>query len=285
MSKRFLLSFLLSLLSFLPPAVFAVEILLSTASIEPGQTLRVVVEGVTSNEKTRMSFAGGFYPSFPIGPAAQRALIGVRLDAVPGPYTLKFQHFSKKLGKWETVSETPVEISSKTFTIENVNFVPEKSALFQWEKKESAKIRQLLAASTPEQYWEGMFDYPVEGPIIGEFGIRRMRNNKIEAGFHKGYDIRAKEGTPLRAPAPGVILMASSLKAHGKTVLINHGQGVMTIYLHMKSMSVVPGQKIVRGQKIGQVGSTGLSTAPHVHWGLYVHGVAVDAKPWTETEF
>jgi murein DD-endopeptidase MepM/ murein hydrolase activator NlpD len=284
MLRKAILSALCLLGSALPLSA-APEILLSASSVQPGQTLRVIAEGVTSNEKTRLSFAGGFYRLFPIGPDAQRALVGVRLDAVPGPYTIKFQHFSKSLGKWETISESPVEISSKTFTIENVNFISEKSELMRWEKKESARIRQLLAAVTGEQLWEGMFSYPVEGPIIGEFGIKRLRNNKIPAGFHKGYDIKAKEGTPILAPAPGVVLLASSYKAHGKTVLVNHGQGVMTIYLHMKSMSVVPDQKVVKGQKLGQVGSTGLSTAPHLHWGLYVHGVAVDAKPWTETEF
>ncbi len=270
---------------FTAPAYSAVEILLSTPTPLPGESLRVIAEGVTPQYKTRIAFNKGFYPLFTIGPDAQRALIGIKLDAVPGPYDFKIQQFGKKSGKWETITEGRVDIATRTFVVETVNFNSAKSALMKWEKQESARIRKHLTTVTPDQNWEGTFDYPVKGPIVGEFGLKRMRNKTINAGFHKGYDIKAPSGTPIHAPAAGTVLMAATLKAHGKTVLINHGQGVMTIYLHMKSMSVVPDQKVVKGQKLGLVGSTGLSTAPHVHWGFYVHGVAVDAKPWTENEY
>ena len=267
------------------PLQASVEILLSTSTPLPGEALRVIADGVTANERTRVALHKGFYPLFAIGPDAQRALIGIRLDAVPGLYDLRIQQYQKRLGKWGTISEGSVQVATRTFVMETVNFTSEKSALFRWERQEGARIRKLLLTVTPEQHWEGTFDYPVDGPVIGEFGLKRVRNKTINAGFHKGYDIKAKSGAPILAPAAGTILMASTLKAHGKTVLVNHGQGVMTIYLHMNSMSVVPDQKVVRGHKLGTVGSTGLSTAPHVHWGLYVHGVAVDPKPWTETEF
>jgi murein DD-endopeptidase MepM/ murein hydrolase activator NlpD len=279
------ISALCFLLSALPVKAASLEVLLSTPSPLPGESLRLIADGVTPTEKTRVVFSKGFYPLFTIGPDAQRALIGIRLDAVPGDYDYKIQQYMKRVGKWETISEGSIEIASRTFVTENVNFSSEKNALMKWEKQESARIRKLLMTVTPDQHWEGTFDFPVEGPIIGEFGLKRLRNNKVEAGFHKGYDIKAKTGTPILSPAAGTVLMAASLKAHGKTVLVNHGQGVMTIYLHMNSMSVVPDQKVVKGQKLGTVGSTGLSTAPHVHWGLYVHGVAVDAKPWTEIEY
>jgi murein DD-endopeptidase MepM/ murein hydrolase activator NlpD len=277
---------LLSILCFLlsPSAQASLEIILSTTTPLPGESLRLIAEGVTPTEKTRVIFHKGFYPLFTIGPDAQRALIGVKLDAMPGSYGYKIQQFMKRVGRWETISEGSVEVASRTFVIENINFSKTKSDLQRWEKQESARIRKLLMTVTQDQNWEGTFDFPVQGPIVGEFGLKRMRNGKA-AGFHKGYDIKAKTGTPILAPAAGTVLMAATLKAHGKTVLVNHGQGVMTIYLHMSSMSVVPDQKVVKGQKLGAVGSTGLSTAPHVHWGLYVHGVAVDARPWTETEF
>jgi murein DD-endopeptidase MepM/ murein hydrolase activator NlpD len=274
------------------------KILLSATSIFPGETLRVEVDGVTPNEPMRLGFSKGFFPLFVIGPDAQRGLLGIRLDAVPGKYPLKLQRYGKKSGRWEAVSEESIEISSKTFPIEVVSFNPEKTELTKWEHQESARIHKLLMSGTPEQMWEGAFDFPVQGPIIGEFGIKRVRKyhyagkdtagadeKEIDAGFHKGYDFKAKKGTPVLASAPGVVVLASTLKAHGRTVLINHGQGVMTIYLHLNSMSVTPGQKVVKGQKVGAVGSSGLSTAPHVHWGLYVHGVPVDGKVWTETEF
>lgn len=269
----------------LVPVSASVNILLSTTTISQGQSLRIEADGVTPNEQARLSFQKGFYPFFTIGPDAQRALLGIRLDAAPGTYSFRIQHYAKRSGKWETIAESSIEISSHAFPVETVNFTPEKTALFKYEHQESAKIHKLLTTASPDQYWEGMFDFPVQGPIIGDFGVHRIRNGNIDAGFHKGYDIKAKSGTPVLASAGGVVLLAQTLKAHGRTVLINHGQGVMTIYLHLKSFTVKPGQKVVRGEKIGVVGSSGLSTAPHVHWGLYIHGVPVDPKPWTETEF
>ncbi len=282
------------LLSALPLHA-SLKLLLSTTTVLPGESVRLEADGVTPNQQIRLEFFNkedganasrpSFYPFFSIGPDAQRALLGIRLDAEPGSHNFRIQEYRKRPGKWVTITQDKIEISSRTFPIENVNFAPEKTALMRWEHQESARLHKLMMTASPDQYWEGLFDYPVQGPIIGEFGIKRVRNGTIDAGFHKGYDLKAKSGTPVLASAGGVILLASNLKAHGRTVLINHGQGVMTIYLHLKSYTVKPGQKVVKGQKIGAVGSSGLSTAPHVHWGLYVHGVPVDGKVWTETEF
>jgi murein DD-endopeptidase MepM/ murein hydrolase activator NlpD len=287
------------LLSAFPLNAAAPKILLSSSSVLPGETLRVVVDGLEPNQKTRVSFANGFYPLFTIGPDAQRGLIGIRLGAPPGTYPLKFQQYVKRIGKWQTFSEQEVEVATKTYAIETVSFNTEKTSLMVNEHNESARIHKLLSELSPEQLWEGAFDPPVQGPVIGEFGLKRVRTahyaaadvkngvtaKEIDAGFHKGIDLRAAKGTPILASSSGVVLMAATLKAHGRTVLLNHGQGVMTIYLHMNSIAVTPGQKVVKSQMLGRVGSSGLSTAPHVHWGLYVHAVAVDPKPWTESEF
>jgi len=171
------------------------------------------------------------------------------------------------------------------FTIENINFVAEKTALMTSEHRESVLIHQANQYLSRDQQWESVFMYPVEGKLIGEFGLKRMRNGTINAGFHKGIDLRAEKGTPVVAANAGTIVLASNFKAHGKTVLINHGQGVMTIYLHLSSISVKLRQKVNKGQEIGKVGATGLATAPHVHYQVFVHGVPVDPKQWVETEF
>jgi len=153
------------------------------------------------------------------------------------------------------------------------------------EHRESTIIHQADQYLSRDQQWEGLFMYPVEGQVIGEFGLKRLRNGTIDAGFHKGIDLRADKGTPALAANSGTVVLASNFKAHGKTVLINHGQGVMTIYLHLQSLSVKVRQKVHKGQEIGKVGSTGLATAPHVHFQVFVHGVPVDPAQWVETEF
>ncbi len=263
------------------------KVLLSTTSLQPGETLRVEVDGLQPGARIKALFLGKSYPFFVIGPNAQRALVGIKLDAKPGTYGLTVKPLPYTQLPADALPSEPymVEITTKAFTTENVNFAPEKTALMRAEHKESLLIHQANQYLSRDQQWEGVFSYPVEGQLIGEFGLKRLRNGTIDAGFHKGIDLRADKGTPVQAANSGTIVLASNFKAHGKTVLINHGQGVMTIYLHMQSLSVKVRQRVHKGQVIGRVGSTGLATAPHVHFQVFVHGVPVDPKQWVETEF
>ncbi len=251
------------------------EVVLSTTALLPGQTLRVEVDGVLPEARLKASFLGKSYPFFVVGPDSQRALIGVPLGQDPGVFSLSIKGLVSR----------DVVVATRTYVTENVSFSPAKTALMTAEKREGAIIGRQKKRLSREQGWEGLFGEPVKGPIIGEFGLKRLRNKTIVAGFHKGADIRAAAGTPVLAANAGVVLLASSFTAHGKTVLSNHGQGVMSIYLHMQKLLVRPGQKVRKGEVIGLVGSTGLATAPHMHWQVYVHGVPVDPAQWLETEF
>ncbi len=277
------------LMFLLVPSLMAASprILLSTTTLLPGETLRVEVDGLLPSAKLKALFMGKSYPFFVVGPNAQRALIGMKLDSKPGTYGLTFK--ASVAPGAETPSEIPtepslIEISSKTFTVENVNFGPEKTPLMKAEHRESALIHQANLYLSRDQQWESVFMYPVEGQVIGEFGLKRLRNGTIDVGFHKGIDLRADKGTPALAANAGTVVLASRFKAHGNTVMINHGQGVMTIYLHLQSISVKLRQKVHKGQEIGKVGSTGLSTAPHVHFQVFVHGVPVDPSQWVREE-
>jgi murein DD-endopeptidase MepM/ murein hydrolase activator NlpD len=271
-------TFLIVFLAFaLPCDASAPRVLLSSTTVLPGETLRVEVDGVLPSQRLGASWLGKTYPFFVVGPDAQRALIGVRLDAQAGRYRLGLKGLS--------AAPTWVEVATRTFVVENVGFSKEKSALMKFEHKEALIIQQARRLLSRDQQWESVFSYPVDGPQIGTFGVKRLRNGKIDAGFHKGIDLQAAKGTPVLAANTGTVVLTRNFRAHGKTVLINHGQGVMTIYLHMQSIFVKVRQKVRKGEPIGKVGSTGLSTAPHVHFQVYVHGVPVDPKQWVETEF
>jgi len=278
---------LFALLSALPVWAEPAKVLLSTTTLLPGESLRIEVDGLLPPVRIKALFMGKSYPFFVIGPNANRALIGIKLDAKPGLYGLTFKALPYSQLPTDALPTEPfmIEIATKVFTTENVNFAPEKTALMKAEHRESIIIHQADAYLSRDQQWEGLFMYPVEGQVIGEFGLKRMRNGTIDAGFHKGIDLRADRGTPALAANSGTVVLASHFKAHGNTVLINHGQGVMTIYLHLQSLSVSLRQKVHKGQEIGKVGSTGLATAPHVHFQVFVHGVPVDPKQWVDMEF
>jgi murein DD-endopeptidase MepM/ murein hydrolase activator NlpD len=285
--KTHLLSALCFLISALPAWSAPAKVLLSTTTLLPGETLRVEMDDMDHNPRLRAILAGKPYPFFAVGPNAQRALIGIKLDAKPGIYGLTFKVPDAFPAGRDQLPTEPymIEIATKVFIVENVNFAPEKTALMVSEHRESLIIHQANLYLSRDQQWEGTFMYPVEGPVIGEFGLKRTRNGTIDAGFHKGIDLKADKGTPVLAANAGTVVLASNFKAHGKTVMINHGQGVMTIYLHMSSLSVKIRQKVHKGQEIGKVGATGLATAPHVHYQVFVHGVPVDPKQWVDREF
>ena len=102
--------------------------------------------------------------------------------------------------------------------------------------------------------------------------------------YHRGVDYATGTGTPVIAPAAGRISLVGNesegFRVHGNTVGIDHGQGVLSIFLHLSRIDVQEGDIVQAGQTVGAVGSTGSSTGPHLHWGLYVHGQAIDPVPW-----
>jgi len=282
-SHCLLLFFIFSLL--ICRSSFAADLLLSSPSVLPGETLRVEINGVAPDRKMRVDFRGGKYPLYVVGPSAQRALIGIALGEEPGVYPLQVLDISVHGRPYPELAAATVEVATRTYTIENVNFSKQKTELMNAERLESALIGQKKKYLSRTQLWEGSFAEPVKGPLIGEFGLKRFRNKTIEAGFHKGVDIRAAEGAPVIAPNHGIVMLSSNFRAHGKTVMLNHGQGVMSIFLHFSRLKVHPGQQVKKGDVIGLIGSTGLATAPHLHWQVYVHGVPVDPQQWLSNEY
>ena len=116
---------------------------------------------------------------------------------------------------------------------------------------------------------------PVDGPRSASFGLRRFFNDQPRAP-HKGMDIAAAEGEPVAAPRGGVISATGDYFFNGQTVIIDHGQGYVTMYCHLSDIAVEHGQAVATGDIVGAVGKTGRVTGPHLHFGTYLNGTAVD---------
>jgi murein DD-endopeptidase MepM/ murein hydrolase activator NlpD len=117
--------------------------------------------------------------------------------------------------------------------------------------------------------------WPIEGRVTSSFGEREDPLNG-EGAFHPGIDISAPWGTPVRATGDGEVTGASMGSGYGNQVVLNHGHDVITVYAHMSSVAVLPGQHVTRGQIVGYVGQTGRSTGPHLHYEVRVHNVPVN---------
>ncbi|MDI3280663.1 MAG: peptidoglycan DD-metalloendopeptidase family protein [Bacillota bacterium] len=128
---------------------------------------------------------------------------------------------------------------------------------------------------------KGTFLWPVRGRVTSEFGWRVHPIFKTRL-FHEGLDLAVPMGTPVKAAAPGQVILSGWAGGYGKTVIIDHGGGVSTLYGHNSRLKVAVGDQVAAGEVIAEAGSTGFSTGPHVHFEVRVNGVPVDPRDWLE---
>lgn len=143
--------------------------------------------------------------------------------------------------------------------------------------REAALIRSALAGSADEWFPTGAFDWPRPPVRTSPFGQRRVFNGQVRSR-HLGLDLRGRRGAPVYAPAAGRVVLTGSFYYQGNAVYLDHGLGLVTAYFHFSSTAVETGQRVEAGQLLGGVGSTGRSTAPHLHWSAYVDGENIDPE-------
>ncbi len=177
--------------------------------------------------------------------------------------------------------------ASRTYETQSVSGLPEEYVSPPPEiLKRIAHENELIVAArtrdTDADSFANGFDWPVPGIVSGVFGSRRILNGKPMAP-HLGVDIAAPEGTPIKAPAGGIVAIADDYYLDGGFTLLDHGRGVFTCYLHQSKRFVRAGDTVQRGQQIGLIGKTGRATGPHLHWGLNWFQVKLDPSLSTTT--
>jgi murein DD-endopeptidase MepM/ murein hydrolase activator NlpD len=128
--------------------------------------------------------------------------------------------------------------------------------------------------------WAQRFIWPARGRVSGAFGAQRVYRGGVPAAFHSGADIAAGAGARVVAPADGVVMLAPppGFSLEGNLVIIDHGMGLSSAFLHLSRASVRPGQAVRQGEEIGAVGATGRATGPHLHWSLVWNGARIDPQ-------
>ena len=205
-------------------------------------------------------------------------LLGVDLDVKPGTYpvTLTFDGADGSTYRESLTLEvlpknyptTKLEVESKYVELSREN--QQRSA------SERMQIQKAYATTNPKPYWTTDFIIPVEGVTGGRnFGHRPVFNEQPRAP-HSGADLKAATGTPILAANAGKVLLTGDFFFNGQSVFVDHGMGVLTMYLHLSEISVTEGQLLERGDIVGLAGATGRVTGPHLHWGARVGGARVD---------
>jgi murein DD-endopeptidase MepM/ murein hydrolase activator NlpD len=145
-------------------------------------------------------------------------------------------------------------------------------------RKETELVRGTLSVITPASFWTLPLVRPVPGDVSSPFGLRRVLNGQPRSQ-HRGIDLRGAEGTLVRSAGPGIVALVGDHYFAGKSVYIDHGSGVYSIYLHLSEILVRQDQVVSAGEHVGRVGRTGRATGPHLHFGLAILGETVDPLP------
>ncbi len=174
-----------------------------------------------------------------------------------------------------------ITIDKRQFNIENINGVPENTVnpppdIAARIEREQAEVIAARLRNDDRRDFDTTFIWPVEGRISGVYGSQRIYNGTPKS-WHSGLDVAAAQGTPIKAPAGGIITFAKpDLYLTGGTVLIDHGMGISSNFLHLSRLDVKVGDRVEQGQIIGLVGMTGRATGPHMHWGMNWLKVRID---------
>nr|WP_257644017.1 M23 family metallopeptidase [Luteimonas salinisoli] len=176
---------------------------------------------------------------------------------------------------------TRIAVTPRDWPVERVSGVPPKTvdpppAIAERIRREQARVTEARARDDARADFAQRFAWPVEGRISGRFGNHRVYNGK-PGSAHSGMDIAVPSGTPVKAPAAGVVTFADAdLYLTGGTVLLDHGHGISSNFLHLSRIDVQPGDRVEQGRVIGAVGATGRATGPHLHWGMNWFDVRID---------
>ena len=201
------------------------------------------------------------------------AVVGIPLSTAPGVQQIAWQDCDgDRSARFEVLAKARGEQRITLANDKMVNPGPEELARIE---RETPRIRKALDQfSEPGAVVTG-FGLPVRAPQSSPFGLRRWFNGE-ERRPHAGLDLAATEGTPIAAPAPGVVIDVGDFYFNGNTVFIDHGQGLVTMYNHLSRIDALPGQRLAAGAVIGAVGATGRVTAAHLHFGVTLNGTSVD---------
>jgi len=204
-------------------------------------------------------------------------IAGVDQNVTPGTYDLELEAVRADGSSGQLIQ--PVEVSATTYKSEVLR-VPERfvkpTPEMQKRIEEERELKQrVFSQITQAAEWSGSFIAPVDTQVSEPFGTQRVFNGVVKS-VHQGLDFHAHPGTPVLAANSGQVVLAGDLFYEGKCVVIDHGQGLFTLYMHLSEIQAKEGLQVKRGQVIGLSGATGRATGPHLHMAVRWEGVYLD---------
>ena len=203
-----------------------------------------------------------------------QAVVGLPLALRPGAHELSVREgaLGPRAVRFDVARH---DYETQHLTIADRRMVePGREDLLRIARERQSLTRAFLTWSDPAPETLS-FDLPAEGRLSGDFGLRRFFNSEPRLP-HSGLDIAAPAGTPVAAPATGRVIETGDFFFNGLTVILDHGQGLISMYNHLSRIEVAKGARVARGERLGAVGRTGRATGPHLHWSVSLNNTRVD---------
>lgn len=259
----------------LPAKLPSLDVRFEPAQPRLGDTVSVLVELSEGAPAPTVALGARTFPAFEVRPGRYRALVPVSPLDKPGRWRIEIDD-----GKRTATATVPV--AARKFGVQRIWLRGVPVGLDDIERTRVAAVKDL---ASPDKSWRGAFRKPASGRVSSPFGVRRYRNGIFLTDYyHRGIDYAPGAGATVVAPAGGKVVLVGlerdGFRIHGNTVGIDHGHGVVSLMLHLSRAVVAEGDNLRAGDPVGLVGATGAVTGPHLHWALYVNGVAVDPLPW-----
>lgn len=258
---------------------------------KPGGTLVIKVKSNENIASVNVVFRSKIYTAYPAGSGVYSCIIGIPYNIDSGIYDFKVKYIKNFLKLEDIAGVIFVQAHTGKPKSEKIKFKRSVKSLYAKpsviDGSDQDMLEWVYAHETNSRLWSGKFALPVAKKVVtSDFGVVRSYNvgGKVNT-YHKGVDFRAAVGKKITAANSGKVVLARSLVLSGNTVAIDHGQGVVSIYKHLSKIVAVEGMLAEKKQVIGLAGSTGLSTGPHLHWELRLHGTPVNPWEWTKNEF
>ncbi len=252
------------------------EIILSGMELQPGGCFEIYLKGLTERDEIKISTPLLLeQPAFFEYREGKLAVVPINCRTKEGDYDYRVQVLrdgETAVDKEAVLKVLPKEFEKQYLTVSTTQQAQRSDENFDEDKVHTDRAK---AVTSDIPLWEGVFIKPVEGRISTEFGQIRYVN-KTESGRHSGLDLAAARGTPVKAANNGSVRLAMMLKVTGNTVIIDHGFNIYSAYAHLDKLLVKEGDQVKKGDIIGEVGSTGFSTGPHLHWTTTVGKVYIN---------
>ena len=266
--KRSILVLLSALFLALPTV--AQPALSVTGNAYQGSALFVRLSASDSQETPRVTWNGETYDMVQTSAGDWETVVPVEIDAKP--------QLTLTVEQGETTLTRSVSVKKRGYGYQELWISADTLANYDTpqNKADDQAIIDALKADREPKLFEGDFRAPITAPESTNFGMKRLYNG-WRKGWHKGLDLAGWAGQAVKSPADGVVILSTRGVVNGNTLVLSHGAGVGSVYLHLSSIQVTEGQKVKAGQVIGKVGGTG-GFAPHLHWETRVHGEPVYPK-------